>query len=79
MVVSKTLIPTILGLLYDFLSLKNNVHVRYLKKNLKKIVCWLTPWRSMTKTAGSGSIREWQGSADPYKKVTDPQHWLHCN
>jgi hypothetical protein len=53
--------------LYDFLSLKNDV-CRYLQK---------VP-RSMTKIAGSGSINQRHGSADPdpnfYQNVTDPQH-----
>jgi hypothetical protein len=30
----------------------------------------------MRKIAGSGSIRQMHGSAEPYQKVTDPQHWF---
>ncbi len=35
-------------------------------------------WRSVTKTAGSGSICQRHGSADPdpYQTVMDPQYWL---
>jgi hypothetical protein len=50
----KTLIPTVLWLLYDFLSLKNDVNVRYLQKVISKKKFLLTSWRSLTKIAGSG-------------------------
>jgi hypothetical protein len=34
----------------------------------------------MTKIAGSGSISQRHGSADPdpHQNVIDPQHWLQC-
>ncbi len=56
----KNLIPIVLWLLFDFLSLKNYVNVpskSNKQKNLfKKNVLLLASWRSMTKIAGSGSI-----------------------
>ncbi len=81
--VRKTLIPTVLWLLYDLLSLKNDVNVpsKSKEKNLEKNGFWLAFWRSRTKLAGSGdgcgSIGQRQGSADPdpYQNVMDPQHW----
>jgi hypothetical protein len=69
--VSKKLIPTVLWLLYDFLSMKNDVNVPSLM--------------SLTKTTGSGSatgfgsINQRYGSADP---APDPnQNFMdlqHC-
>ncbi len=65
----KTLIPTVWWLLFDFLSLKNDVNVpaksNKQKKFKKKISFWLVSWRSMRKLAGS----------DPHQNVMDPQHW----
>jgi hypothetical protein len=73
--------------LFDFLSLKNDVNVasksNKQKKLCKKINFLLASWRSMTKTAGSGSesgsISQTHGSADPDpdqpQNVMDPQHW----
>ncbi len=56
-IVRKTLIPTVLRLLFDFLSLKNDAN--YLQKignKQKEKNCFvLASWRSMTKIAGSGS------------------------
>ncbi len=49
----KTLIPTVSRLLYDFLSLKNDVSVAWKSTgNTQKNV--LSSWRSWTKIAGSG-------------------------
>jgi hypothetical protein len=52
-IVKKTLIPTVLWLLYDFLSLKNYVKVPSIinkQKNLDKMNDFLlASWRSMTK------------------------------
>ncbi len=72
-IVRKTLIPTVLWLLFDFLSLKNDENVRYLQKVisnktfLTKNSFLLASWRAMVKIAGSGfesgSIPECQGSA----------------
>jgi hypothetical protein len=82
-IVRKTLIPTVLTI-FDFVSLKNGVNVP-LKSNKHKNFFWisflLASWRSMTKIAGSGTISQRYGSADPdpYKNVTDPQHWLKGN
>ncbi len=38
----------------------------------------LASWRSMTKIAGSGSISQRRGSADPdpHQNAMDPEHWL---
>ncbi len=81
-IVRKTLTATILRLLCDFLSLKNDVNVTSKsnkQKKLEKIVFLLASWRSMTKIAESwsGSISQMHGSADPdpYQNVTDLQHW----
>ncbi len=65
----------------------------YFQSNKQKIFCkkitgslLLASWRSMTKTAGSGSesgsISQKNGSADPdpgpYQNVMDQQHWFCC-
>ncbi len=63
-------------------SLENNVNVpsksNKQKKLYKKISFLLASWRSMTKIAGSGSISQSHGSADPdpdpYQNVMDPEH-----
>jgi hypothetical protein len=62
-IVRKTFIPPILGVLYDFLSLKNDVNV-VSKSNKQK------------NPGGAGSVSQRYGSADPdpYQNVTDPQH-----
>ncbi len=66
--------------LFDCLSLKNEVNVPS-KSNKQKKLCFkisflLASWRSMTKIAGSGSISQRHGSADPDppQNVMDPQH-----
>ncbi len=81
-IVRNTMIPTVLRLLYDILSLKNNVNVptkSNKQENLEKNCVLLVSWRSMEKIAGSGSIshRHGSGDPDPYQNVTDPQHWVH--
>ncbi len=53
-IVRKTLIPTILWLFFDFLSVKNDVNLPL--KNNKAF------WRSMTKMAGSGFTPKCRGS-----------------
>ncbi len=64
---------------FFFLSFKNDVMY------LQKVICrktfltklvFLASWRSMMKTAGSGSISQRHLSADPdpHKNVMDPQH-----
>jgi hypothetical protein len=83
--VRKTLIPkfpTVLLLLLDILSLKNDVHVPLKsnkQKNFFKISTGilLVSSRSMTKIVGSGSISQWHGSADPdpHQNVMAPEHW----
>jgi hypothetical protein len=81
-IVRKTLIPNVLWLLLDFLSLKKDVNVpskSNMQKNLlKKLVFLLASWRLMTKIlgSGSGSISQRHGSADPdpHQNVMDPEH-----
>jgi hypothetical protein len=90
--VRKTLIPTALSLLFDFLSLK--MMYMYLqevksKNFFKKLVFCLHFGRSMTKKAGtgsasgSGSISQRYGSTDPDpdpdppQSVMNPQHCLY--
>jgi hypothetical protein len=68
--------------LYDFLSLKNDVNVpskSNKQKKLRKIIFLLTSCRSLTKIAGSGSISQRYGSADPdpYKNCMNPQHCFY--
>ncbi len=61
-IVRKTLIFTVLWLFmtfYDLLSLKNDVNASSQcinQKNLEKNYFLLTPWRSLSKRAGSGSV-----------------------
>ncbi len=64
--VRKTLIPTVLGLLFEFLSLKNDVNVPFLMTTLAG------------SASGSGSISQRHGSADPDPDThqMDPQHWF---
>ncbi len=68
-IVRKTLIFTVLLLLFDFLSLKNDVRVpsksKYAEKLFFKISFLLASWRSIIKIEGSGSICQRHGSADP--------------
>ncbi len=86
-IIRKTLIPSALWLLFDFLYLKNDVNVpsKSNKKNFfQKIIFLLASWRSMTKITGSASKsgsepRSWSishrhGSADP-----DPDPDPHQN
>ncbi len=66
-IVSKTLIPTVFWLSFDFLSLKNDVNVPSKSNKQKNFFLnsfLLVSWRSMKKIAGSGSIspRLWSGS-----------------
>ncbi len=58
-IVRKTLIPTVLLLLFDFLSLKNVPPKSNKQKNFFfKISFLLAPWRSMTKIGGSATLLE---------------------
>jgi hypothetical protein len=82
--VRKTLIPTVLWLLYFFASLKNYFNGAWKIKKQKTNV--LLSWRSLTKTPGSwsvvgsgsesrsGSVSRRYGTADPdpYQNVTYP-------
>ncbi len=73
-----TLIPTVLRLLFDFLSLKNYVNVpskSNRQKNFYLISFFVGVLKiKMTKIAGSGSICQRPGFADPdpYQNVMDP-------
>ncbi len=81
--VRKTLIPTVLWLLLDFLSLKNVLSKSNKQKNFFYSFL-LASWRSMRKTAGSGSasgsISQRYGSADTdpdsHQNFMDPEHWF---
>ena len=83
-IVGKTLIPIVWWLLFDFLSLKNNVNVSKAisRKTFFLKFFLLASWRSMTKIAGSGSesgsISQRNGSVDPdpnpHQNAMDPQH-----
>jgi hypothetical protein len=62
-----------------FLSLETDV--MYLQKvisktNWEKTYFLLAFWKTLTKTAGSGSVNQVYGSKDPdpYKNVTDPEN-----
>jgi hypothetical protein len=66
---------------FTFLSMKTDVNVWYfqqvISKNWKKTCQPLT--KKVGSGAGSGSVSQWHGSADPadldpYQNVTDPQH-----
>ena len=69
--------------LFDFLSLENYVNVpsnsNKQKKCLNKNCFLLASWRSMTKKAGSGSISQRHGFADPDPLVRgmDPRIRIH--
>jgi len=71
-IVRNTFIPTVLWLLYYFLSFKNDVNVpskSYKQKNL------LAAWRSMTKYQYPDPLVR-GADPDPYQNVTDPQHCI---
>ncbi len=59
--VRKTLIPTVLSLLYDFFSLWKMMCCKF---SFKK------SWKPVTKIAGSVNPDQ-----NPYQNATDPQHW----
>ncbi len=63
--VRKTLIFTVWRILYDSLSLKNDVNVPS-KRNNQKINFLLASWRSLTK----------EQVLDPYQNVTNREHWF---
>ncbi len=83
-IVRKILIPTVLLLLFDFLSLKKDVNVPSKRNKQKNLISFLlASWRSMTTKIGgstSGSISQSHGSADPdpdpHQNVMYPQHWI---
>jgi len=65
-------------LFFDFLSLYTDERNKKTKNFFLKIRTYflLAPCQPLTKKPGSGSVSQWYGSADPYKNVTDPQHWI---
>ena len=81
--VSISLIPTVLWLLFDFLSLKNDVNVPSKSNEQKNFLLLFFCW-PVTKIAGSGSeygfISQRHGSAEPdldpdlHQYGMDPQH-----
>ncbi len=73
-IVWKTLIFTVLWLLYDFLSLKNDVNLPS-KSNQQKNFLWAS-WRPLTNRTGSRRRLYRSADPDPYQNVTDPQHCL---
>ncbi len=69
-IVRKTLIPTALLLLFDFLSLKNYVNVRS-KSNKQKNFFLFVFVGILKVNAGSGSISRRHRSADPDPRNSD--------
>ncbi len=80
-IVRKAVIPTVLWLLLNFLSLKNDVNIpskSFKHKNfLLKSVFLLTSWRSVMKIADP--LVRGMDLPDPHQNVTDPEHWLWGN
>ncbi len=85
--VRKTLISTVLGLLFDFLSLKNDKNVpskSNTQKNFFLNYFFVGVLKVYDDNSGSGSesgsISQMHGSAeadpDPHQNVIDPQHWF---
>ncbi len=65
----KTLISTVLWILCEFLSLKNDLNVPSKGisiKNLLQHYLLLTSWRSLTKRAGSGFVPKCHGSGTQF-------------
>ncbi len=73
----KTLIPTALGILYDNLSLKNDVNVASKSNKQKNFFVAVLKVTDELAGSGSGSISRRYGSAnpDPYQKVADLQRY----
>jgi hypothetical protein len=62
---------------YYFLSMTTDLNVLYFQKVIsKKNLFFVGILSSTDEKAGSGSVSQWYGSADPdaYQNVTDPQH-----
>ncbi len=78
-IVRKTLISTVLWLLYDFLSLKNDVNVS-LKSNKQKTifvgVLKVTDEKSRIWIRGSVSHRSTISDSGLYQNITDPKYWI---
>jgi hypothetical protein len=72
-IVRKTFIPPVIGLLYDFLSVKNDVNVA-LKSNKQKNLRVEVTDENEGFGVGSGSVSQRYGSADPdpYQNARDP-------
>jgi hypothetical protein len=68
---------TVLWLLYDFVSLKNDLNVLSIRNEHKNYFL-LASWRSLIKRVGSGTVSQRYRSEedpDPYQNVTDPKHF----
>ncbi len=84
-IVRKNFISTLLWLLYDLLSLKNDVNVpsksNKQKKTGEKFFFFFASWRLLTKRAGGSDpnqdplVRGTDPDLDPYQNVTDPEHF----
>ncbi len=75
-IVRKTLIPTVLWFLFDFISLKNYICKCTFKKQENFLFKIVFCWRLEGAGSGSGYISHRYGSTDldPYQIVTDPQN-----
>ncbi len=65
--VGKILISTVFWLLFDSLSLKNDVNVP---------VFWIRMFLSLPDPHPDALVRGTDPHSDPYQNVTDPQHWF---
>jgi hypothetical protein len=75
-VVRNTLIPTVLGLLYDFVSFKNNVNVASKIYKEKMFNCHLEG--SLRKISGSGAgSRSVIRGTDPRIQICTKRSWIH--
>ncbi len=76
-IVRKTLIPTVLRLRYDFLSLKDVVYV-FSKINVQKnLEIIFVGENSRIRIHMSEVWRYGSADPDPYQNFMDPQHWLY--
>ncbi len=73
-IVRKTLIPSVLWLLLDFLSLKNYVNVLS-KSNKQKNFFKNLFYVGVLKVNDENSQRHRSADPDPHQNVMDPQHW----
>ncbi len=82
-IVRKTLIPTALWRLFDFLFLKTNVNVASKSRVIRRkaffylVFCWHLEghWRKQQDPDPLGSQRHGSADPDPHQNVMDPPHW----